>query len=664
MGSDINTTLRASVRALLADTGTTFSDAIVDGAIKEAVSDISRLAPRELVHVVVLHSRTVTDEQFTSDHDAWVTLGNKPIDMQQGVTVTSSPAGTTYTEDTDYIIDYAQGRVQVLSTGSMADSTTFLIDYEKSLRGLDLSSLTDFIGIDRVEVAKAGGKDYQEYTSYWQWGDILWLQARNETQANLVENDHVRVWYKAEHTKPGAAAGSYPAYLDDVVVKGAVAYALFSKHRERNLQAITDLATARTALAVADNDQGAIDTLEAAVTTALDSAKTALAAATTSINAADAITDTPLADANTALDAAITSAAAGTTKLGVAAFTNVDAAILASLDAMKTSLALVDGLADTPLADAETALDALITQLSGSTNEVEVLLDSATFAGFNTSIEAALDESKSILREAGGAVEGALDKVVQHLETDTTDPDSAENQLKAGDALINATNLGSDAAGLYAKYGEVQIGIARGFVDEAQMRIVQARGLVEEASARSRQKELYLGEVDRRISVAGTFVSEARERLGIGGLIARAAEGYSLEAAQRVAHMRVGIDEVGARISVAGSYVVEARERLGIANSVVQAGMAHVASAEGYINEAAGRFQQIDRHIQLGNLYLSQARLYQEGSDRENQSADRFLIDAQERHLDYWEHLRSRVEMSWPNQRATAVKQHPARQNP
>jgi hypothetical protein len=69
--------------------------------------------------------------------------------------------------------------------------------------------------------------------------------------------------------------------------------------------------------------------------------------------------------------------------------------------------------------------------------------------------------------------------------------------------------------------------------------------------------------------------------------------------------------------------------------------------------------QQIDRHLTLGTLYLNQGRGYQEAADREHAMADRFLFDAQERHRDYWEHLQSRVEMSWPNQRQAAVRQNP-----
>lgn len=71
---------------------------------------------------------TVTDEAFTSSHNAWVQLNNKRL-RAGTVTVTSSPAGTTYAEFTDYVIDYGNGKIMVLSTGSMANTTAFLIDY-------------------------------------------------------------------------------------------------------------------------------------------------------------------------------------------------------------------------------------------------------------------------------------------------------------------------------------------------------------------------------------------------------------------------------------------------------------------------------------------------------------------------------------------------------
>lgn len=71
---------------------------------------------------------TITDESFTSSHDAWVSLANKRL-RPGSVVVTSSPAGTTYTEFTDFVVDYANGKVMVMSTGTMANATAFLINY-------------------------------------------------------------------------------------------------------------------------------------------------------------------------------------------------------------------------------------------------------------------------------------------------------------------------------------------------------------------------------------------------------------------------------------------------------------------------------------------------------------------------------------------------------
>jgi hypothetical protein len=71
---------------------------------------------------------SVTDESFTSAHDAWVELAGEHLDWGS-VVITSDPAGTTYVEGTDYVIDYIGGRIKVLSGGSMADATGFLADY-------------------------------------------------------------------------------------------------------------------------------------------------------------------------------------------------------------------------------------------------------------------------------------------------------------------------------------------------------------------------------------------------------------------------------------------------------------------------------------------------------------------------------------------------------
>ena len=565
MATDDLEATRVSVRAGLVDTGgvssTVFTNAVIDEAVSQAVADLNRLHSRELVSVVVLHSRTVTDEAFTSNHGTWVALGNKPIDPSTRPVVTNNAGTTTYTEDTDYIIDYAQGRIQTLTAGAMTDAIAHKIDYEKSLLGLDISGLTDMIQIERLELYKQGSGVPQEFTNWWKWGDILWINYETDgAQKYLTENDHVRIWYRAEHTGPAAGASpNYPLFFQEIIVKGATAYALFSKHRQRNLQALTDATSARTALALADDDQTVIDTAFTAAITAFDAAKTALATI--------ADINEPLADLTTALDKVEASATA----------------------------------------DMNTALDKVTTHAG---TEADAAHDKIT-----TSLDLAITAIALIPAEAL-LVNLSLDKIVEHLETDATNPDSAEAQLAAGDSLINAVNTGREAARLYGEYAIAQVSIARGFAEEAAGRVSHVQALVAQAAVNITESATRVAEGGARIAQGTAFISEAEMRR-----------------------------------AQAGAFIEEAQVRLGHANAVI-------SQASQYISEGMGRLANVDRHVTLGQLYLRQADGYLASADRENQVADRFLADARERHADYWSHLQSRVEQT-RRRSLVATRQHP-----
>jgi hypothetical protein len=70
----------------------------------------------------------ITDESFTSAFDTPVSLANPNI-VSGSEVVTSSDGLTTYVNGTDYTMDYVGGKITVLSTGSMVDATSYLIDY-------------------------------------------------------------------------------------------------------------------------------------------------------------------------------------------------------------------------------------------------------------------------------------------------------------------------------------------------------------------------------------------------------------------------------------------------------------------------------------------------------------------------------------------------------
>lgn len=72
---------------------------------------------------------TVSNEDATSDEGAWINLANKNL-RRGSVTVTSNGGGTTYTEWTDYMIDYIDGRLFTFAApGTIGDATALDVDY-------------------------------------------------------------------------------------------------------------------------------------------------------------------------------------------------------------------------------------------------------------------------------------------------------------------------------------------------------------------------------------------------------------------------------------------------------------------------------------------------------------------------------------------------------
>ena len=70
----------------------------------------------------------ITDEVETAGAEGtWYDLAQKNI-VPGTVVVTSNPAGTTYTEGTDFVIDYELGKIQLIAAGAV-DANDVLVDY-------------------------------------------------------------------------------------------------------------------------------------------------------------------------------------------------------------------------------------------------------------------------------------------------------------------------------------------------------------------------------------------------------------------------------------------------------------------------------------------------------------------------------------------------------
>jgi hypothetical protein len=73
---------------------------------------------------------SIENETFnSSDYDTWVSLGHTRI-KSETEKVTNISDEIPYTRGTDYIMNYTDGKIKVLSTGNMNNSTEYHIDYD------------------------------------------------------------------------------------------------------------------------------------------------------------------------------------------------------------------------------------------------------------------------------------------------------------------------------------------------------------------------------------------------------------------------------------------------------------------------------------------------------------------------------------------------------
>jgi len=150
----------------------TVSRAIIEQAFPELVAanifdfGVATASPEKLFFETYAgesgSSATVTDEVVTGDHGVWVALAYKRL-RPGTVVLTNSGGGTTYVEGTDYVIDYANGKIMTLAAGSTTDSQSLKIDYtydairkgentEIERAKISLSSMTMEIAADRLAV--------------------------------------------------------------------------------------------------------------------------------------------------------------------------------------------------------------------------------------------------------------------------------------------------------------------------------------------------------------------------------------------------------------------------------------------------------------------------------------------------------------------------------
>jgi len=229
--------------------------------VERAVDDLSRFYPLEAVyeHTII---QTVTDEEWDADDTPgeYVSLAYKPI-KPESETVKDS-AGKACTRDTDYTIDYINGKITHIS-GKEIDNgeEDCTISYKKDTLGIDLSAIiTNMTRV--VHAIYPADKVPQQKVSYNIWNNFMYIgsQKTGESQIQLIDKEHIAIYYEKPHTAPlAAAAPSYPAFLDEVICKGAAAYALLMKAIQYEHQAVEDIAYVDDALDKVTLEMTALD---------------------------------------------------------------------------------------------------------------------------------------------------------------------------------------------------------------------------------------------------------------------------------------------------------------------------------------------------------------------------------------------------------------------
>ena len=461
---------------------------LAGGLVQTGKRYFKRVTEVEIDEITGNGASDVLDVGTGSSTGVWMQLANRPIEHD------SEAIDGSYTRDTDYEMDYQQGRICLKSGTTMSEGTAYVIDYTKSLIHVDLSSLKDFIRVDRVEYPV--GSVPQDFVTPEVYDKILIIRSgQTHSQEKMSDEYHVCIYYRASQLPPNASApGSYPSFLDYTVELAAAAYALFIKAVMYEHQAITDFASARTETGLANTEADKVAAEVALANTALDGVSftnsgTYIAAAVTALTAANG----EVALANAALDAV--------------AMTDIE----------------------TALAAANTILDAVLsTSLDRATVGAEGLLDAGDDHINAVGLGNRVPENYREFAQARADIARA------RVETALAYAQEAAQRLAEMQTYISEASGYSTTAASYINEAAQRTNAAIAELQEQQAMITQAQGYLGTAYAYQQSCQAYLGTANiysqvaqANLQAAQVFRNEAIERRNEAWTIWRSPPDYA-----------------------------------------------------------------------------------------------------------------------------------------
>lgn len=546
----------------------------IDRAIQVAVSDISRLTPQEKFYDVNLDF-TVTAESVTITLlDTAYALTYSPVKWNS-VSVTNAAADTTYVENTDYYIDYANGTIECpTSGGTVTALDAVLVTYTRSKIDIDMSGVTGFIRAMSIEYPY--GQIPTQTVSHDSWGDVVSIGTPHTgDQSEMSTAYHAVIKYQCEHTPPEAAAyGSYPTWMEQVVDQLAEAYLLMNRAYTAEHQAVTDLASMRTEMGLTTAVHTKIAAALVKVTTHCGEAGNALDAA---------ITQFVLAAAQIVLSAGIANAVATT---------NAETAYAAAATRLA---AVVTKIGNITNADAATACAAAAAEfLLGNTALDNIATPTTSATAILTQIATDIANLRTAINTAATAANAYLDEV------DTTD-------LVGGEGKINSVNVGAQVTQNWVMLANARANAAMGYVNEMEGRLANLRTYIEQSLAYDSIANVFNVEGANRAAVGMGYVNEAMARVSLEGIESEVAK-IELGVAQGY------IDEGKGRAEVELMDLQRARIYVELAATYIQNGLGYVAEGAGRVDmakafseEAYVLVSQVDRYLAEGDRYQAAA---------------------------------------------------------
>ena len=571
-------------------------------------------------------SGTTAQDATTNNNDGTIT----------GATYGTSPAppsdDTAAVRDTDYTIDYINGTITALATGNLADSIGANITYTIHRNVFDISSVlnTNLIAIEEVQAGIL--VDPVIPSAYELWGDWMELiTSGRDTQSQLGVAQHVRIKYTALHTAPTASAsGTYRRHLDEVVVRGAAGFVLRIKAADLEHQAVTDLASIRTAIARVEvyltSGVRAADDALLEMDTELASAVTEIVAAVGEVT--NALTD--LTNAGTAL-AAIRGSPTEPLERAQAA-----------LDAVDTVLNAIRGVATDPFERAQAALNAV----SGTTTDpyeeaiaAALLINDQTITNADARADAIGSDidgvSDSIDNELDNivadiaAVRGETAQIIDHLETDV---ENANKYLADGDAFLNQVNVGGP-------------GVPQDHVAFAQAKVAMASAFIANASQEIGVANIRLGATQQRVALVQSRIAEINVRLGIANALVTEVSSYNdliqskiaqanaenIMVANLINEAQVHVGEATVETATATNLISEAQTHASMAQTRGNVIQIRVSAAQAYITTAQVHGEEAAHWQNMASITVQEAAVWAQEISELRLMIDLFTLEADRR---------------------------------